>query len=58
MEKQERCINFSRKECFLKFYVTDGDLYAFWITPWITGESRGYTAGGGPGMNENGIDMP
>ena len=46
------------KNVFLKFYVTDGDLYAFWITPWITGESRGYTAGGGPGMNENGIDMP
>lgn len=42
----------------LKFYVTDGDLYAFWISPWETGESRGYTAGGGPGLAAEGIDNP
>ena len=30
----------------VKFYVTCGDLYAFWISPWDTGESRGYTGGG------------
>lgn len=41
-----------------KFYLTDGELYAFWISPWKTGESRGYTAGGGPGLNAGGIDMP
>ena len=40
-----------------KFYLTDGDLYAFWISPWETGESRGHTAGGGPGLNQTGIDI-
>ena len=39
-----------------KFYLTRGDLYAFWISPWTSGESRGYTAGGGPGLNASGID--
>ena len=24
----------------MKFYVTCGDLYAFWISPWDTGESK------------------
>ena len=32
----------------VKFYLRDADLYAFWFSPWETGESRGYTAGGGP----------
>lgn len=41
-----------------RFYVTDGDLYAFWVSPWKTGESRGYLGGGGPGLNPSGIDMP
>lgn len=40
----------------VKFYLTDGDLYAFWISPESTGESQGYTAGGGPGLNKLGID--
>ena len=31
--------------------------YAFWISPWDTGESRGYTGGGGPGLNPCGIDI-
>lgn len=39
-----------------KFYLTRGDLYAFWVSPWISGESRGYTGGGGPGLNASGID--
>ena len=39
-----------------KFYLTRGDLYAFWISPWASGESRGYTGGGGPGLNASGID--
>ena len=41
-----------------QFYVTNGDLYSFWISPWETGESRGYTAGGGPGLSPEGIDKP
>lgn len=42
----------------VKFYLQQGDLYSFWISPWETGESRGYTAGGGPGLNEGGVDIP
>lgn len=42
----------------VKFYLKNGDLYAFWISPWKTGESRGYTAGGGPGLNPTGVDEP
>ncbi|MFC5410369.1 hypothetical protein ACFPMF_13670 [Larkinella bovis] len=41
----------------LRFYLTDGDLYAFWISPWETGESRGYTSGGGPGLHPSGVDI-
>ena len=42
----------------LRFYLTDGDLYSFWLTSDVNGESRGYTGGGGPGLNPAGIDMP
>lgn len=42
----------------LRFLMKQGDLYAFWVSPWTTGESRGYTAGGGPGLNPRGIDEP
>ncbi|WP_425591998.1 hypothetical protein [Bacteroides zoogleoformans] len=42
----------------VKFYLTQGDIYAFWVSPWSTGESRGYTAGGGPNMNASGVDEP
>ena len=41
-----------------KFYLQAGDLYAFWVSPWKTGESRGYTAGGGPGLHHSGTDVP
>ena len=41
-----------------KFYLKDGDLYSFWISPWESGESRGYTAGGGPGLSPTGQDVP
>lgn len=40
----------------VRFYLADGDLYAFWISPESTGESQGYTAGGGPNLNKSGID--
>lgn len=45
------------KNIRVKFYLTNGDLYAFWISPWETGESRGYTAGGGPGLHASGVDV-
>jgi hypothetical protein len=41
----------------LKFYLTQGDIYAFWVSPWESGESRGYTAGGGPELNPSGVDV-
>jgi len=41
----------------VKFYLTDGDLYSFWISDATTGESRGYTAGGGPGFDPSGMDI-
>lgn len=34
----------------LRFWVDEGRLYAFWVSPWPTGESRGAVAGGGPGL--------
>lgn len=40
----------------VKFYLSDGDLYAFWIADSASGASRGYTAGGGPGLDASGID--
>ncbi len=40
-----------------KFYLKNGDMYAFWVSPWESGESRGYTAGGGPGLHKSGIDV-
>ena len=48
----------SGKTVRLKFYLTEGDLYSFWISPWISGESGGYTGGGGPGLSPEGIDKP
>lgn len=45
------------KNIRVKFYLKEGDLYAFWISPWETGESRGYTAGGGPGLDASGVDI-
>lgn len=47
----------TNKNIRIKFYLTSGDLYAFWISPWETGESRGYTAGGGPNLSPVGIDI-
>ena len=42
----------------LKFYLNKADLYSFWISEWQTGESGGYTGGGGPGLSDKGIDIP
>lgn len=41
----------------IKFYMTNGKFYSFWISKWDTGESGGYTAGGGPGLNPSGKDI-
>lgn len=39
-----------------KFYLTNGDLYSFWVSPNIEGASNGYNAAGGPGFS-GGIDI-
>ncbi|MEO8592835.1 MAG: Ig-like domain-containing protein [Candidatus Solibacter sp.] len=33
-----------------KFYLTNGRLYSFWVTPSAQGASNGYVAAGGPGF--------
>lgn len=48
----------ANKPVRIKFYLKDGDLYSFWVSPWESGESRGYTAGGGPGLSATGVDTP
>lgn len=47
---------FAGKKVRLRFSLSDGDIYSFWISPWISGESMGYTAGGGPGLSPDGVD--
>lgn len=44
------------KQIKVKFYIDNGEIFAFWISPSASGESMGYTAGGGPGLNISGID--
>jgi len=33
-----------------RFYLKNGDLYSFWVSPNASGASRGYVAAGGPGF--------
>lgn len=35
----------------LRFHLTNGSLYAFWVSPDETGASYGYVAAGGPGFS-------
>jgi hypothetical protein len=35
----------------IRFSLTAGRLYSFWVSAWPTGESRGYVAAGGPGFS-------
>ncbi len=39
------------REVRFRFTLTRGRLYAFWVSPWPSGESRGYPAAGGPGFS-------
>ena len=57
-KKHQNLSSLSGKDIRIKFYLTNGELYAFWVSPWETGESRGYTAGGGPGLHHSGQDFP
>ena len=47
----------SSQNISLKFYLANGELFSFWISPWETGESRGHTSGGGPGLHPSGLDI-
>jgi hypothetical protein len=33
-----------------RFYLRNGELYAFWVSPEESGASHGYVAAGGPGL--------
>ena len=35
----------------LRFHLTNGSLYSFWVSPDKSGASYGYVAAGGPGLN-------
>jgi hypothetical protein len=37
----------------IKFYLTDGSLYAFWVSPDLSGASYGFVGTGGPGFTSN-----
>jgi hypothetical protein len=39
---------FSDKPMRFRFYLTNGQLFAFWVTPDPNGASYGYVAAGGP----------
>lgn len=39
-----------------RFYLTNGKLYSFWVSPNKYGASYGYVAAGGPGFN-NSVDL-
>lgn len=47
---------FAGKKVKFQFTLSKGDIYSFWVSPWNSGESQGYTAGGGPGVSSDGID--
>ena len=42
----------------IKFYLQNASLYSFWVSKYLTGESEGYTAGGGPNLHPSGKDLP
>lgn len=45
------------REVRLRFTLTRGRLFAFWVSRWSSGESRGYPAAGGPEFSGP-IDVP
>ena len=38
----------AHRDVRVRLTLTHGQLYSFWISPWASGESRGYPAAGGP----------
>ena len=55
-KRHDNISDFENKPVHFRFLLNKGALYSFWVSPWATGESRGYTAGGGPGLSQSGVD--
>lgn len=49
--------NLKGKNVRIKFILNDCSIYSYWFSDSISGESGGYTAGGGPGLSPSGIDI-
>jgi hypothetical protein len=47
------CAAVSGRKVRFKFYLKNGSLYSFWVSPDRSGASYGYVAGGGPGFTSN-----
>jgi hypothetical protein len=45
------------QEVRIRFYLRNGRLFSFWVTPSLEGHSRGYVAAGGPGLHGP-VDSP
>jgi hypothetical protein len=41
----------ARQTVKFRFHLTNGKLFAFWVSPEVTGASHGYIAAGGPGFS-------
>lgn len=46
-----------RRNIRIKFILKDCSIYSYWFSDSLSGESGGYTAGGGPGLSPSGIDL-
>jgi len=46
----------ANKPVRFRFYLSNGNLYSFWVSPFDSGASLGYVAAGGPGFSKN-IDL-
>lgn len=45
------------QEVIFKFHLKNGSIYSFWLSDKESGQSGGYTAGGGPDLSTSGIDL-
>jgi hypothetical protein len=48
----------SGKPVRIRFFLKNTTLYSFWISKYKSGESEGYTSGGGPDLHPSGRDFP
>lgn len=57
-KRKNNLAELSGKTIKLKFYLRNASLFSFWVSEFESGESGGYTAGGGPGLHPSGKDLP